>query len=1186
MKKKRHHTIIYYTIVWTLLVLFTFTTTTLITLQTFWGRQKVKAAFIEYAKENNINLKIESVEGLIPFEYKFKNVSVFLENEEIHIKTLDCKINVFSFLKNKLNFKTFNANHISYNVNQSKESPKSEVTWPYSPIAVKFENLKLENLEIKTKDRNILFNVTGKANIEKDGNLITANLDIKRKGFHNSYLDLYFIGRKESRLIDLKSSLYIDSLNAIDFLVNSDTFDASFDFHFNTLGTLDTYLGFLDKTEKKYPIANGNVFGNIYKIQTKNKPYNFVYDIPSHFSFNFSTLEDLKINIPDGLINNPIYNANLDAIISKDFTFDKSNLTIKIDDLSKIDFKPLFIFGSFNLQASYENKKLNSTYTLTNFRINDVPFNDFNGSLSGQIENKILNGTLISNFFAVEQSFNISTDYKFENYFLNFSNFKMDSPSSKINANLTITPAFSILGDGKIHFEDLKQIQIFYPSLVYYGPTDIDFNFKQKIENEKTIPNLVLKITSNDFHLKIFEGKSLNLLMNIDYPLTNPNFDLDLKINDLKFQELTINTLNFTTSTKEENWPYLINIVGKLKQPFNFDSNGFWKAKNNEFTANIQDITGNLFNHNFITPKPIKLEITDKNFILTELSLELADSSIYADIDLSKKESKAKIDLKHIPLDFLSLNPLDLDVSGFATLAIKLKGFANDIDSKLDLDLEELNILTLGEKAPLQANGKLKAEIKNDYFDLNGYLNVQEKQLLSLKGKIPIDIDIVKLSFKPNQSKPINLAFKYDGKVEEILDFIDIGSQHLDGDLSAQMELFNKLEQLRIKGFFTFKNGFYENYYTGTIIKDIEASIKASDEKIHLEYLKGKDLEKGTLCADGEFSLSKKKNFPFYFKTQIKDLLCVDTEVFKGIATANFEITGDRTSSIAKGNVQIDKLDMSIPDKLPITIPDLKPKFIYHAYQKEEKKEEEKIMYPFYLDLNINASKTPITVNGQGLISSWKGSFKIGGSYMNVETRGGLELLKGEYSFSGKKFTLSKGRVIFSGTPNEMPLLDIQAKMNQQGVDLFANLRGPIDAPKIFFTSDPPLSASSILALLIFGQPLSDLSPNQTLELSYTMSSQEAPSALTKSDSISTLGIDRYKVIQPTPSNPYGTDQMAIQLGNYISKGLVISYYKGEGQGNHDVVVEIDLKKGFILQAEAQEEKEQGKFTLKYRKNY
>ncbi len=1186
MKNKKHHTIIYYFTVWTFVVLFTIASTALVTMQTSFGREKIKSAFILFAKKNNINLTIESIKGLIPLEYKFKNVKVIFDTQELNIKSLDCRIKVFPLLKNKLSFKTFIADDISFESKKTKISVQKDQYWIYFPITVKFEKLKLNNLHLETKNDTITLNVSGKAKIEKNGSLISSDLVIKRKDYINSYLDLSFRALKENRFIDLKAYFNIDTFKVLDFFIKKEAFCLSFDMNFQTNGCLDSYLGFLWKNEKKYSKIQGNAFGNIFNFQTKNNQYSFLPNKESQFSFDFSTFEDLKINISKALLKNDLFNLDLNALLTKNFILDKSNLTLKIEDLSKIKTDPLFVFGSFFMQATFDKSLLNSSYSFLNFKINDITFADFKGSLTGKLQNNIFKGDVNSSFYTLDQMFNVSSIFKLENFFFTLSNLKINSPSSTLNANLTLTPAFALLGDGKIHFEDLRQIQILYPKLIFYGLTDIDFEFKQKVDQEKAIQNLLVKISANNFHLKTFVGKILNISANIDSPFSKPSMDLDVKFNDLKFRELHFDTLNFTTSTKEENWPYKINLAGNLKQPFNIDSNGFWKMKKNEFLINLQDLSGYLFTHNFITPKPIKLEASENTFLLTELSLEFADSSIFADINFTKKISKAKINLKHFPLDFLSINPLDLDISGFASLNLNLDGYLQDIESTIDLDLEELNILTLGDIAPLQANGKLKSEIKNKYFNLDGLLNVKETQLFSFKGEIPIDIDLVNLSFKPNINKSIFLGLKYNGKIEEIFDFINLGPQRIEGNLNSQIELSNTISNLDVNGFCTIKNGYYENYYTGTIIKDIEASFKASKEKIILEYLKGNDSENGTIFADGLFSLSQTKNFPFYFKTEIKDLLCVDSDVFKAIATAKLEIAGDRFSSIAKGNVLLDKLDMTIPDKLPIVIPDLKPLFIYHPYHTVEKKESKPTIYPLHLNFDIDASKNPISINGLGLTSTWQGLFKIGGTYMNVETRGGLELIKGKFVFSSREFELTKGSVVFTGIPNEMPSMNIQAKITQQGVDILANMQGPLDSPKLFFTSSPALPASSIMSLLIFGQQLSELSASQTVELSSLMTSQLDPSSLTKSDSVSSLGIDRFNIVQPSPTDPFATDQMAVQLGKYISKGVVVSFSQGEEQGSSNVIVEVDLRKGLIFQVESQQEEEQGKFSLKYRYNY
>ena len=44
-----------------------------------------------------------------------------------------------------------------------------------------------------------------------------------------------------------------------------------------------------------------------------------------------------------------------------------------------------------------------------------------------------------------------------------------------------------------------------------------------------------------------------------------------------------------------------------------------------------------------------------------------------------------------------------------------------------------------------------------------------------------------------------------------------------------------------MSGFSSFENGYFENYYTETILKDITAQMRAEDEKVTLEFFKGRD---------------------------------------------------------------------------------------------------------------------------------------------------------------------------------------------------------------------------------------------------------------------------------------------------------------------------------------------------------
>jgi len=75
------------------------------------------------------------------------------------------------------------------------------------------------------------------------------------------------------------------------------------------------------------------------------------------------------------------------------------------------------------------------------------------------------------------------------------------------------------------------------------------------------------------------------------------------------------------------------------------------------------------------------------------------------------------------------------------------------------------------------------------------------------------------------------------------------------------------------------------------------------------------------------------------------------------------------------------------------------------------------------------------------------------------------------------------------------------------------------------------------------------------------------------------LGVDRFEIV----SDPKGGDQVSMQIGKYLTQGVLVTL--SQSKTSSDVIVEVDLKHGFIFQAESQDQWE-GKFSLKWYHNY
>lgn len=100
----------------------------------------------------------------------------------------------------------------------------------------------------------------------------------------------------------------------------------------------------------------------------------------------------------------------------------------------------------------------------------------------------------------------------------------------------------------------------------------------------------------------------------------------------------------------------------------------------------------------------------------------------------------------------------------------------------------------------------------------------------------------------------------------------------------------------------------------------------------------------------------------------------------------------------------------------------------------------------------------------------------------SISLDGVVNTERGEYQFLGRRFVLSHGTAIFTGTPDINPLLQLGAQYTIQpagrpALNINIAINGTARKPVIVLTSDaqPPLSQSDLLSYLAFGQSSTSL---------------------------------------------------------------------------------------------------------------
>ncbi len=126
------------------------------------------------------------------------------------------------------------------------------------------------------------------------------------------------------------------------------------------------------------------------------------------------------------------------------------------------------------------------------------------------------------------------------------------------------------------------------------------------------------------------------------------------------------------------------------------------------------------------------------------------------------------------------------------------------------------------------------------------------------------------------------------------------------------------------------------------------------------------------------------------------------------------------------------------------------------------------------LDISLLAPKA-VFVRGRGVNAELGGQIFIGGTTTSVIPSGQIELIRGNFDILGRRLALTKGIVTLQG--DLTPYIEFESSASTSDGTATIEIAGPLDAPEVDVFSDPERPAEEALAMLLFGNRFSELSP-------------------------------------------------------------------------------------------------------------
>ncbi|MEO9338180.1 translocation/assembly module TamB domain-containing protein [Mesorhizobium sp. SB112] len=372
----------------------------------------------------------------------------------------------------------------------------------------------------------------------------------------------------------------------------------------------------------------------------------------------------------------------------------------------------------------------------------------------------------------------------------------------------------------------------------------------------------------------------------------------------------------------------------------------------------------------------------------------------------------------------------------------------------------------------------------------------------------------------------------------------------------------------------------------GIAVNDLALDVAINNGVATIRRLTGTISSGGTITAGGTVGIDAAQGFPADITIRVVEGRYTDGRVVTVNFGADLKISGPLVSAPAiSGAINLGKTIVTVPDRLPASLQALD---VQHKNAPAAVRAQDRALNPaeatgsngggLSLDIAINAPQQ-IFVQGRGLDAELGGNLRLTGPVSSPEAVGQFTLRRGRLSILGKRLDFTEGTLGFSGSL--VPYLDMTAESSATDATVTVLVTGPANNPKFSFQSIPVLPEDEVLARLIFGRSMSNLSPLQIAQLA------DAAAQLT--------GVGGSSSLLTTLRNQLGVDDLdvktdetgaaSVAAGKYLNDRTYITLEKGEKPGSGKATIDLNVGRGVKLRGQAADDGE-AKGGIFYEREY
>ncbi|TCJ38191.1 translocation/assembly module TamB domain-containing protein [Parafrankia sp. BMG5.11] len=378
---------------------------------------------------------------------------------------------------------------------------------------------------------------------------------------------------------------------------------------------------------------------------------------------------------------------------------------------------------------------------------------------------------------------------------------------------------------------------------------------------------------------------------------------------------------------------------------------------------------------------------------------------------------------------------------------------------------------------------------------------------------------------------------RYQGPADALWRLAAVDAFDLTGRLSVAADVTGTLAAPQVRGSVAGDNLRLQSSLSGTDLTNVSARGTFSGSRLRITRFSGSTAGEGTVVGSGTVVLEDLgiRGPQLDLRLAARDARLLNANGLAATVTGPMRIVSNGIGGTIAGRLTVDRaswrLGTAAADE---RLPQIKTREINLPYDVAPRLAASQ-PWRYLIDARAPAR---VDVDGMGLDSEWAANVRVRGTTDNPRLGGEARVIRGDYSFAGTRFELTRGIINFDDSVPIDPRLDIVAETEKDGLSVAVKVQGSAAQPEISFSSTPGLPEEEILARLLFGGSITELSATDVLQLGSAVASLRGGGGLDPINQLrSAIGLDRLRIVSADQALGRGT---AIALGKNIGRRFYV----------------------------------------------